>query len=429
MRYIFGFILGGFLYACVPLSTSNTSTSIQNPNLPAKKFTTQNKVYEDSIYTVQFYPEGAPLRPPIMALRRGNLILEFDELSQDFSEFSVKIVHCTRDWKPSLLNEMEFMNDFNEFQIRDRQLSAGTRRQYSHYRFVLPPLKISGNYVLKVFRGNDENDLVLTRRFVLFESLINIAPKVQFSSIISEKRKNQEINLTITYPNFELFQPQNNVFVVMRQNYRWEGAIENLRPRNVIELQRRLEYDYFNLENNFLGINEFRQFDLRSIRYLGLNIANLDLKTEGVLASLNADRARDGKPYVRRRDRNGQFMISDPVGGEYVDVTFKLESRQGYEGEVYIIGGFNDWQVDERNLMTYKPEEMRYTGNYLIKQGEYDYIYALKKRNETGISFSPIEGTYQETENAYDIIVYYRESAGRFDRVIGYKSFTSINAR
>ncbi|MBK7554310.1 MAG: DUF5103 domain-containing protein [Flavobacteriales bacterium] len=43
--------------------------------------------------------------------------------------------------------------------------------------FLIKP-RISGNYILKVFRNGDETDLVLTRRFMVFETKVQIAAQV-----------------------------------------------------------------------------------------------------------------------------------------------------------------------------------------------------------------------------------------------------------
>jgi hypothetical protein len=46
------------------------------------------------------------------------------------------------------------------------------------------------------------------------------------------------------------------------------------------------------------------------------------------------------------------------------------------------------------------------------------YAYLSPNKIRDDIYF---EGTFQQTLNSYDVLVYYREIGGRTDRLIGYK--------
>jgi hypothetical protein len=62
----------------------------------------------------------------------------------------------------------------------------------------------------------------------------------------------------------------------------------------------------------------------------------------------------------------------------------------------------------------------------LIKQGlRYEYVVADNK----GIidRENAIDGNFYQTENDYSILVYYRENADRYDRVIGKGTANSLN--
>ena len=73
---------------------------------------TKDAIYTPDIKTVLLYPFSgsltAPARtltPPIRQLNDNQpLILEFDDLSADYSQYHVKIKHCTADWEISILN-------------------------------------------------------------------------------------------------------------------------------------------------------------------------------------------------------------------------------------------------------------------------------------------------------------------------------------
>ncbi|MBK8879346.1 MAG: hypothetical protein IPN74_12580 [Haliscomenobacter sp.] len=62
-----------------------------------------------------------------------------------------------------------------------------------------------------------------------------------------------------------------------------------------------------------------------------------------------------------------------------------------------------------------------------LKQGFYDYAYAMTPRNteKKAVNLSPLEGDWFETENDYTILIYYRPFGGRYDQVIGMAQFNS----
>ncbi|NJO03713.1 MAG: DUF5103 domain-containing protein [Bacteroidia bacterium] len=437
--YLKSLLLVGLIQACLPI-TNPTQTS-QEPR-SQKVFTTANYVYERNIHTVLLYPNTAGdrqqdmLKPAVNQFnQRTPLLLEFDELGNSYQDYHVRIFHCNFDWQRSLLNNIEYLNDFNDFLIRDYQLSFNTKIPYVHYQFELPPVKLPGNYVLAVHRGSDENDLVLTRRFIIFDNKVAIEPDLDISSNPSFRDRNQQINFVIGYNNYEILNPQVDIKVMIRQNYRWGNAIANLQPRLIKEFQKILEYTFFNMENNFPGLNEFRRFDHRSIRFLGFNVANLTVTDSLVVATLQTDQPWVGRPYVRRSDFNGQFVVEHYETGrgmlesDYVATQFSLKTGETVPGEVFVVGGFNDWQLNPENLMIFDELTGVYFTEILLKQGIYDYFYAFKPSPQSPIDIPYFEGSYQETENAYEIIVYHRPLGGRADLIVGYKAFNSTQAR
>src|SRR5690606_8248513 len=120
-------------------------------------------------------------------------------------------------------------------------------------------------------------------------------------------------------------------------------------------------------------------------------------------------------------DINGQFGVenidyNDPLAADYLEVNFTLESAK-VEGEVYVAGGFNYWNLDENNRMQYDATNQAYTASILLKQGWYDYQYVV---DGSGLSPMHFEGSHFETENLYEIFVYHRPFNLNADVLIGY---------
>ena len=74
--------------------------------------------------------------------------------------------------------------------------------------------------------------------------------------------------------------------------------------------------------------------------------------------------------------------------------------------------------------MKYLEEKGIYHAKILLKQGIYNYIYALEKPNKERDDRT-LEGSYRQTTNDYDILVYYSPFGARTDYLLGYRSFQS----
>ena len=55
-----------------------------------------------------------------------------------------------------------------------------------------------------------------------------------------------------------------------------------------------------------------------------------------------------------------------------------------------------------------------------LKQGYYNYHYALNDTSTNSIDVSFIEGSHYQTRNDYYIYVYYRAIGNRYDRLVGF---------
>lgn len=407
------------LFFCAFISPSGEKSSLQD-----KRLVYRDATYEAEIRTVQLYPytgsANAVLAPAVAALNNNNLLLEFDDLVQAPENYRVKIIHCNSDWTPSRLRSLDYLYDYNEFNIDNYQLSVDTKLSYVHYKFKLPNIKVPGNYLLVAYRGTDESDIILSKRFMIFSNLVSINLLSELRGLTSMDRMNQQLDFKINYNDYLLENPMENVSIVIRQNQRWDNAITNLKPSFIRENVSELEYRFFNFENNFKAGNEFRFFDMRSLRHPGQNVQRVNLNTRPTLVELMIDKPRVYQPYTQYDDLNGEYFIANSDTGngalqsDYVTVKFNLKAEKT-GGEVYIIGEMNNWNLD--NKLTYNEVAGMYNGEMILKQGYYDYQYHIE--GDT-VKSNYFEGDHFQTENEYEIFVYYRPPASRSELLIGY---------
>ncbi|WMJ74922.1 DUF5103 domain-containing protein [Cytophagaceae bacterium ABcell3] len=416
------------MQACVPggHSQSGNSSSSSKPAL-----VTEDHIYNKNVRTVMLFPHTGQIhdmiQPPVISLKKSTpLILHFDELTDDAQNYAVKIINCDANWEVSDLPEMQYLSDYNEYLITERKFSFNTRIPFVHYSFKVPKVKVSGNYLLVVYDEDNPDDLVLTRRFIVFEDQLSIAPKVQFSNVTKKRDSHQQVDFKINYSGLELINPTDEIKVVIRQNHRWDNMITGLKPLYVREFEKSLDYSFFSGENNFPGGNEFRMFDIRSTQYAQQHIDKIDLKTTPIEVSLLRDQSRAKRAYGQYEDADGKFYTQHhetqgtKIEPDYVYVNFALNYPYPREGNVYVVGGMNDWQPKEEFKLVYDEDKKQYRGKALLKQGFYNYMYTLIEEGQRDDTF--FEGSHSLTQNHYEVLVYYRPMGFRSDQLIGYKN-------
>lgn len=384
----------------------------------------QTEITEPSyIKTIILKPIAANAYAPIIRLGE-NIALSFDDLNADEHYYTYKIEHCNEFWESSNLSETEFVNGYAEDRIRNYENSFNTLQPYTHYEVTFPneqtSIKISGNYIVSII--NEDDEIVFTRRFVVYEPKVSVGVAIYRSRDISTIDVKQSVEFIINNPNFRINNPSAEIYPVILQNNNWQTAISGLKPQFYRGSQ--LLYKY-NKETSFFGGNEFLYFDSKSIRNTTLNIANVEQGTDLYHTYLYTNNERIDLPYTLFPDINGNFIIrnlngTDPkIDSDYSWVHFSLKSLENLQGkEIYIQGNFNNWKLTNENKLEYNSETGLYEAKILLKQGFYNYQY-VTKNNEGNISNYSIDGSFYQTENDYTVLVYYKKFGSRYTKVIG----------
>jgi hypothetical protein len=416
-----------FLNVCSPQKVFSYSLIGSNNDLEELEY--RDRIYNPNIKTVNLYSDiniESKIEPPVINIKSPNrLILEFDELYEDARYFQARIIHCNWDWTPSDLRSIEYLSSYNEFDIQDYEYSMNTKVPFTHYTYVLPRVILPGNYLLVVYNRDDPEELAFTRRFMVYDQLISIFHEYGRSMGVKETRTHQQIDLILNYGNMDVNDPQRDIKIVIRQNQSWVTAIYNIRPTEVDEFSRKIEYRPFNLENNFFGGNEFRFFDLNSVIAPGRNVDRVYNREDRYDAFLLQDKDRGNEFYSIWDDLNGGYIITNIDGqdpkleAQYVNVHFFLRSPQKLGSDVFVFGKLSDYELLPELKMKYEQELGGYLADVVLKQGWYDYVYYTPDTPYL------IEGSHFETENDYDILVYLKPQGRTFDILAGYVSFNT----
>ncbi len=423
--------LSYLFFTCLLIAYSFFATAAAE-NVGSQQY--HNKVYVDNIKTVQLHVKGLELSYPVIELgSREELIFSFDDLDGDVKNYQYTIIHCNADWTRSSLFPSDYMDGFYENPLDNYQLSFNTFVSYTHYSLTIPGydlgLKLPGNYIVKVFEDFDQDNVVLTKRFMIAESRVQIQAHVHRPRLTRFHQTGQQISINIHHPELQVANPHSELLVTVMKNGRHDNILKDIKPTYIRSSEIVYEHDN---QMVFNAGNEYRNFDTKSLRYQTEFIRNVEFSEGFYHIELQPARSRGYARYFSHHDINGRFLIRNEEGrdpstdADYVMVYFTLPWDVPYDnGDVYVLGALSDWNFYNRNRMTYNYESKAYELSMLLKQGYYNYQFVFLEDSASEADATPFEGSFFETENDYFIMVYHRLPGSRFDRLVGTQQINS----
>jgi len=392
--------------------------------------------YDPYISSIQLFKGDNEQSVPLLELGKPEVLtLWFDDLAERRPALYYTIVHCNADWEEDNLYVGDYLNGFAQNPLPAYQLSRIARSRYAHYALTIPnrevQLKVSGNYLLKVYEKNPSQPLFI-RGFSIMEPRVNITAKVR-PPLTTGASCQQQLEFSLQHPGLDVRNAFTELKVRVEQNgYRIPNA-KNPEPTFVEQSTTnyaqadRLWYE---------GVNEYRTFDIRTLEFGALGVSRIRMDDDNFYyAQLTDDSRRIGKVYTFNNDLDGQFRIDAyrrqdrQTEAEYVTAIFTLIAPVPYDyANVYVFGGLTNNTLDSRFRMEYNTERGAYELNVPLKQGYYNYRYLLVG-DDGKIMMDEIEGCFSETQNTYNIFVYYRSPRDRYDRLVGFSSLNSLVAK
>ena len=396
-------------------------------------------VYKSNIHSITLTRYADIYSYPVMMLNSADRFeLHFDDMDADVKNYYYSYLLCNADWSPTTLTTFDFIRGFQNVRISDYRQSSIALTRYTHYQAVLPdrnsvPVR-SGNYLLKVFLDGDTSKLVFTKRFLVVDNRASIATEIQQPFNAQWFQKYQKVSVGVTLNSTINVFNQQDVKVVLIQNFAWPTALYLNRP-NIF----RGNYFAYNDEatTSFPGGKEWRWIDLRSLRLMTDRMQRLDKNKNVTEVFVKPDGERLKQPYLYYRDLNGLFTIEngDNVNpywqGDYalVHFTYFPPANRPYEGKnIYIYGELTGYAINDSTKMIFNTERGAYEKTLFLKQGYYNYSYVTvtEDRKANNFSVENTEGNYWATENNYMVLVYYHAFGARADELIGFATLNSL---
>lgn len=399
----------------------------------------KNKVYKKTIKSVVIYNKDSELLLPAIELGTDEqVVLQFDEIGTQINNYAYSIIHCSSNWEQSNLMPLEYIEGFNDVNIRNYALSQNTLVNYVNYTVKFPNRDInitkSGNYIIKVHEQDNPDNVILVRRFYVYSKLATVDAKIDLMNVKVKGGMNQRINITLNCSN-EVENPSANVFVKVQQNGGFVKDFRQIKPSFVSgNTLRFIAIDRM----AFAGGNDFRHFDIKNFKFISDRIYTVKKMPDLHYVYLRDDWDKSGIEYKFKHDINGKRTIKlennkiSNLMSDYCYVYFQLDAALPMQnGDFYIYGALTDWDFPEKAKMTYNADNNKFEGKLFLKQGYYNYQYIFKSQDKMMNSEDNMylsEGNHFQTENEYHIFVYYKSYSNDYEQLIAYETINSTRS-
>ena len=387
----------------------------------------RNRILNPDIASLQVVAGNNWLSMPVIGLGEGVPVnIAFDDLTHEYRRYAYKVEHCNADWSTSGdLFVSDYIDGFNADNVIEHvEQSINTNVLYTHYRFQIPnercKLKMSGNYRVTIYDANDDDKAVAECCFMVVEPRMGIKLSVDANTDKGINSRWQQVAMEVKYGGgLSVTDVQRQIYTVVMQNGRWDNAVVNAKPQFVMGDGLRWSH---NAQLVFEAGNEYRKFEMLDVRHANMGVERIDWDGDAYHAYLWPDEPRGS--YVFDEDANGAFYIRNSDNrennstSEYVHVHFTLRSPR-LAGDVFVNGVWTNDQLSAPYKMQFDEGAQCYRLSLLLKQGYYSYQYVWQQPNGQ-IATVPSEGSFYQTENRYQVLVYYRKLGERADRLVGF---------
>ena len=387
----------------------------------------RNRILNPDIASLQVVAGNNWLSMPVIGLGEGVPVnIAFDDLTHEYRRYAYKVEHCNADWSTSGdLFVSDYIDGFNADNVIEHvEQSINTNVLYTHYRFQIPnercKLKMSGNYRVTIYDANDDDKAVAECCFMVVEPRMGIKLSVDANTDKGINSRWQQVAMEVKYGGgLSVTDVQRQIYTVVMQNGRWDNAVVNAKPQFVMGDGLRWSH---NAQLVFEAGNEYRKFEMLDVRHANMGVEKIDWDGKEYHAYLWPDEPRGS--YVFDEDANGAFYIRNSDNrensrtSEYIHVHFTLRSPR-LDGDVFVNGVWTNDQLSAPYKMQFDEGAQCYRLSLLLKQGYYSYQYVCQQSNGQ-IATVPSEGSFYQTENRYQALVYYRKMGERADRLVGF---------
>jgi hypothetical protein len=253
---------------------------------------------------------------------------------------------------------------------------------------------------------------------------MQLSMTVTTNTDIDTNDRHQQLTMSVGYRNLQVIRPEEQIQTVVMQNGREDNWRRNVRPTFITN--NGLEWSHAR-ELIFDAGNEYHKFEVLDPSHptMGIDYIRWDGDYYQVFPFMNERRPN----YLYDEDADGDFCIrnsdnrENDTASDYVWVNYRLKADAPSSGHIVIDGRWTTDSHADNYRMTYDADEDLFTASILQKQGYYSYQYLWEDEHGTR-RVLPSEGNFYQTENRYQVLVYYKETGGRTWRLAAFGQVT-----
>ena len=365
---------------------------------------------------------------PVLQLNGHDVMhISFDELSHNYKRFTYHVEPCNPDWTPTEgLFDADWLEGINDQPIDEYDNSINTSVLYTNYAFDFPNeqtnVRISGNYRLHIVDDETQEDAAVVE-FRVLEPITNVGLGVTTNTDIDLNGRYQQVNMTVKLNGLKVTRIDEELQTFVMQNGREDNMKVNIKPNYITpqafqwEHNRRLIFD---------AGNEYHKFEVLDPRHLSMGLADVMWDKETNTWHAVPYPCEQRRSYLYDEDTDGAFLLRNSDNydaertSEYVYVHYFLKPLREYSNAHIVLNGRWTTEPLDNYIMQYDEAEQVYKLTVMQKLGYYNYQLLLMDYDGTTHTL-PEEGSFFETENKYQALVYYKATSERAWRLVGFQ--------
>ena len=365
---------------------------------------------------------------PVLQLKGHDVMhISFDELSHNYKRFTYHLEPCNPDWTPTEgLFDADWLEGINDQPIDQYDNSINTSVLYTHYAFDFPNehtnVRISGNFRLHIVDDETQEDAAIVE-FRILEPIVNVGLGATTNTDLDLNDRYQQVNMTVKLNGLKVTRLDEQLQTFVMQNGREDNMKVNVKPNYITpqafqwEHNRRLIFD---------AGNEYHKFEVLDPRHISMGLADVLWDKETNTWHAVVYPCEERRSYLYDEDTDGAFLLRNSDNydaertSEYVYMHYILKPLREYQDAHIVVNGRWTTEPLDNYIMQYDEAEQVYKLTVMQKLGYYNYQLLLMDYDGTTHTL-PEEGSFFETENKYQAFVYYKDTAERAWRLVGFQ--------
>ncbi len=375
-----------------------------------------------SVRTARILPEGADFGYPMAQLGQP-LILEFDILDDEYSDLHYSIQHLDCEFQPDDLSLGEYADGFNDRPVQEYEQSFNTLTSFTHYTVTIPNRDIqptiSGNYSITVYEGDNPDEPVLRKFFMLYDEAdaSKISADIIQPFLPEHQMGCQQIEAAFDNSRHRISNPGRYMRVYAQQNHD-----PNLRQRLEISgfMGNEIQYRKNDGGNIFPGGNTFDFLDSKDVHFRPLYVDAI--LYNGIRYHYYTTPTEHSNAFYTRDDLHGQYYVKNDraynptLESDYIDATFRLKYDPFTDYKIYLYGALTNFSRGESYQLKWNPDHELWETTITLKQGLYNYQYIMVDQSGRIADYG--HGSHFNTPNHYLITIYTTLPSNRGDRLL-----------